>query len=102
MPKLCEHVTALTVDTFNDFFPAFDLFLGVESRCTQPSAARDRNVGCLAVATTNGARIGLALSDYRPCKPIVWICLGIVDEFAQGKLSTMSIRQYGLRRSMNS
>jgi hypothetical protein len=30
----------------------------------------------------NGLRIRLTLSDHGSCEPIVWICLGIVDEFA--------------------
>ncbi len=35
----------------------------------------------------NGARIRLTLSDHRSCKSIVWICLGIVDEFANGAIT---------------
>jgi hypothetical protein len=47
MPKLKEHPSPFRVDAVDRFFPAGDLFIGIDTRCTQVTATRDRNRGCL-------------------------------------------------------
>ncbi len=47
MPELREHAPTLRVDGVRDSPPSRDLLVGIHSRRSEPSAARNRNRGCL-------------------------------------------------------
>jgi len=47
MPELREHAPTLRVDGVRDSPPSGDLLVGIHSRRSEPSAARNRNRGCL-------------------------------------------------------